>query len=214
MKSIGTTQIKQMTAEQAGQVLQEHSQPTQQRLASLKIGRDVTSEAERVTDSSIEDVFLEITQLFEGDKTLPEAVEFTLDLAMRNVEAESGSVMFANETGLQLFFAAARGPKATELLTRDFMVPISQGIVGFATRNGVTVAVSEAGNDPRFKRDIADAIDYPVTSIACAPIQCEGQAYGAIELMNHKARSRFVTPETNILTYLGRQLGRFVNSKM
>ena len=131
---------------------------------------------------------------------------------MKHIKAESGSVMFADEAGRFLYFAAARGPKAAEILSTDFQVPIKAGIVGFCTRTGVSLAIADAPRDPRFFKDVSEAVGYQAQSLVAAPIQCEGQSFGVIELLNHRERTSFNGAETNILTYIGTQVGRFIHN--
>lgn len=210
--NIGTCEVAVVSQEQAGQILSEVESPTGARIEVVAIGRDLEQEQAGVTDSSIEDVFLEISDLFEPEMQLESAVAFGIDLAMKHINADSGSVLFADETGQHLYFAAARGPKAADLLSTDFQVPIHAGIVGFCTRTGVSLAVADVPGDPRFYRDVAEAVGYAPQSIVAAPIQCEGQSFGVIELVNHKTRPSFNGAETNILTYIGTQVGRFIHN--
>lgn len=213
-RMIGTHEVAAMSREDGAQVLSEASVPTSQRVQSMNFGRDVVQEQQGVTDSSIEDVFLEISDLFDRSRSLEDAVGFCIDLALRHVNAESGAVMFADEPGRMLYFAAARGPKANELLDRDYQVPIGEGIVGFCTRSGVSLAVTDAPKDPRFFNQIASDLNYPTLSIIAAPIQCESQSFGAVELINRLEDPTFRYAELNILTYIGSQLGRFIKNMM
>ncbi|MCA9563436.1 MAG: GAF domain-containing protein [Myxococcales bacterium] len=209
-RTIGTREIQKLSQAEAGAVLQETTQRTADRLEAIDVGRSLSEEDMRVADNALEAVFLEISDLFEGNRTMEEAVAFCLDLVMRNIPAESGAVVFADESGANLYFAAARGPKATSLLDGDFQVPIDKGIVGFCTRSGVSLAISDASSDPRFFSEVSESLGYQTKSVACAPIQCDGMAYGAIELLNYKGQSGFAPSDANVLSYVGKQCGRFI----
>jgi hypothetical protein len=205
-RTIGQREIKAAAGDDGARILQETVNPTSHGQQAIEYA---STDYGRVTDAAIEDVFLEINELFEA-KTLEEAVTFSLDLAMRHVDAESGAVAFADERGIGLYFAAARGPKADELLASNFEIPIDKGIVGFVTREGISLTVSDVSRDPRFYKDISAQLKYPVESIVCSPLQCEGRSWGAIELMNHQKRPAFSGAEMNVLTYIGHQTGRFI----
>ncbi|WP_390619676.1 GAF domain-containing protein [Persicimonas caeni] len=136
-------------------------------------------------------------------------VNFVMDMAMEKVGAESGSVLFADVNGRELYFATARGPKANEIM--DYRVPMGKGIVGFCTREGVSLAISDAPNDPRFYKAISESLGYETEGLVCAPIQYEGRVYGALELMNKKSGTGFTADEMNALSYMGRQLAQYVH---
>lgn len=210
MRAVGYRAIDSMTGRDGAQVVQERKTPTVERQEAWQPAPG--ADDERVTDNALEDVFLEITELFEGERSLGEAMAFALDLAMRHVDAESGSVLFADEAGERLYFAVARGPKAEELLRRDPKVPIDQGLAGFCVRNGVAIAITDAAEDPRYFRKVAELLNYTVRSVLCAPIQCEGFAFGALELLNHRRQRGFSGAEANVLTYIGKQTGRYIRN--
>lgn len=213
-RPLGTHELEAVSEQDAARIISEKAMPTSTGIKALGSGPIPQETHARVTDSSIEDVFLEIGDLFEDDKSMEDAISFSIDLAMRHISAESGSVLFAEETGRSLYFVAARGPKSEELLQQDFLVPIKSGIVGFCTRTGVGLAVADAPDDPRFFKDISDEIGYATRSIICSPIQCEGQSFGAIELINHTDCPSFNTAEMNILSYIGKQVGRFIHTQI
>jgi hypothetical protein len=212
-RRIGTHELEAPAQEDPGpppRILQESVIPSSQRLPLIDIGRDLSTETGGLTDSTLEAVFMEVTQLFEGHQSLEGAVGFALDLAMRRLHSESGSVLFVDEAGSKLYFAAARGPKAKELLARDFQVPLGAGIAGFCTREGVSVAISDAPRDPRFYRDVSESLGYPVKSILCSPILWDGQSFGALELINRAGRAVFTGAEMNALAYIAAQMGRYL----
>ncbi len=190
--------------EEEPRVLRETRSKTDQK-RSIEIGRH----DEKVSESLIEDIFLEIQVIHEGEKTMEEVINFVMDMAMDKVGAESGSVLFADVNGRELYFATARGPKADEIM--DYRVPMGKGIVGFCTREGVSLAISDAPNDPRFYKSISESLGYETQGLLCAPIQYEGRVYGALELINKKSHTGFSANEMNALTYLGRQLAQYVN---
>lgn len=171
--------------------------------------QQVGRQDESVSESLIEDVFLEIQPIHEGDMGMEECVNFVIDLAMEKIEADSGSILFADTSGTELYFATARGPKANEVM--DFRVPMGQGIVGFCAKEGVSLAVGDAQNDPRFYEEISESLGYETDSLLCAPVQFQGRVYGAVELINKRSGSSFTSNEMNALSYIGRQLAEYVN---
>lgn len=183
-------------------VLRETRAPSGQRQA-IDLGRA----NESVSQSALEEVFLEIQQIHEQRMSMEQVINFVMDLCMAKISAEAGSIMFADVNGQELYFATARGPKAHDVM--DFRVPMSKGFVGFCAREGVSLAISDAEKDPRFYKAISDALGYETRNICCAPVQFEGRVYGCIELMNKS--QPFTNTEVSVLTYVGRQLAKFVH---
>lgn len=162
----------------------------------------------KVSETLIEDVFLEIQDIHENNMSMEDVINFVMDMAVDKINAESGSILLADVNGKELYFATARGPKAKEIMS--FRVPMGQGLAGFCAREGVSLAISDAQRDPRFYKKISQALGYETRSLLCVPIQQDGQIYGVIEVINKKSDSNFSSDETNALAYIGRQLARYI----
>ncbi|MBM4318383.1 MAG: GAF domain-containing protein [Deltaproteobacteria bacterium] len=146
----------------------------------------------------------EIDQVRQLGSDLRAAAGHALDVAMRYISAESGSVLYTHVNCHDLYFAAARGPKASEVLT--FRVPIGVGIVGFSAAEGTSLAVNDVKRDPRFFSRISEALDYEVSTLMAVPILSQGKVYGAIELINHLGAPTFSEEELRLLSFIGERL--------
>ncbi len=160
-------------------------------------------------DEILADVFEESANIFDFDEDVQGAVEFVMDLVMAKVDCEAGSILFANINEHELYFAAARGPKADEVM--GYRVPMGKGIVGFCAKEGQALALSNANRSPLFFKQIAESIGYPARSIACAPVEHEGRSYGAIEVLNKTVSDEFTAGELEVIKYLGGRLAAHVN---
>lgn len=196
--------LKRESEEEQPRVISEAREKTGEGRA-VSIGR----KDEKVSEHLIEDVFLEIQEIHEGNRSMEEVVNFVMDMVVEKLDAESGSILFADVNGRELYFATARGPKAEEIM--DFRVPMGKGIVGFCAREGVSLAISDAQKDPRFYQEISKALGYETRSLACSPVQHEGRVYGAIEVINKRGGSSFSGQEISAMAYIGRQLAGFVH---
>ena len=150
----------------------------------------------------------ERTQDMYGCADLREAANFVLDLAMKTVESESGAVFISDINKNDLYFAAARGPKADEVM--DFRVPVGMGIVGFCAQSGVSLAVSDVDKDPHFYAAITKSLGYKTTSILCSPAQVEGRVFGALELINKAGGNTFTANEVNVLNFLAHEFADYL----
>lgn len=153
---------------------------------------------------------VEATGALYDYKDAKAAAAFVLDLAMKVVPCESGSAFIADINGDDLYFAAARGPKAADVM--KFRVHMGQGIVGFCAQTGVSLAVSDVQRDPRFYAAISQKLGYQTTSILCAPAQHEGRVFGALQLINRKNGSAFQPAELHALGFLAKQFGEYLNN--
>jgi GAF domain len=138
------------------------------------------------------------------------ALGFLLDLAMEKIDCEAGSVFLSSGTG-DLEFAVVRGPRAEEIRKLGLTVPMGTGIVGFCARENVSLAVSDAGKDPRFHGAVSQAIGYETRSLLCTPISKRGRVLGALEVVNKRGGLPFEKGDLAVLSYLAHQAAELVS---
>ncbi len=188
-----------------------------------KIGRPKTQPGLKSSPSNlggpqvnVEDILAEIferVQDLQSKASADDALAFVLDLALEKVPADSGSVFRADYATGDLTFAVARGPKAKELLSAKIVVPAGNGIAGFCSQEGVSLAISDVDKDPRHYRAVADKVDYEITSIACAPMMTHGRSFGCVQLINKKGSHSFADHEIGIISYLAHQAALYLNTR-
>lgn len=202
--SIGSATYEALQREEpSAKVVRETRSPSGTRPA-VDVSR--LEEESSVSQNILEEVFLETQRIHEGME-MEDVIAFSMDLSLEKISAEAGSIMFADLTGTEMYFATARGPKAKQVM--DFRIPMGVGLVGFCVREGVSLAISDAEKDPRFYKEISEALGYETKNLCCAPIQHEGRVYGAIELLN-KSRA-FLPNEVSALTYIASQLAKYIH---
>jgi hypothetical protein len=140
------------------------------------------------------------------------AARFALDLGREFVECEAGSAMLITPGKYELYIAAAAGPVADKLLGRK--MSLTKGIIGFATRAGAVVTISDPASDPRFHEEFDTESGFVTRNVACAPIQHEGRTIGAIELINSLRPSGFLQSEANVLSYIAGSLGEYIDTSL
>jgi GAF domain-containing protein len=155
------------------------------------------------------DLFLEVSEL-EGITDRRKGLEFLLDLAMRTIGCEAGSVFTADLGAPDLSFAAARGPGAEKIFALGLKVPVGVGVVGFCAMENVCLAVSDAQKDPRFHRAVSDAVGYETRSLLCAPVAHQGKVLGALEVLNKRGGKPFAEKDLAVLSYLAAQAAGFL----
>lgn len=166
-----------------------------------RIGRE--GHEEMVVNEILAQVFEEMMGLFNC-RTRESAAEFALDVAMRRIPCEAGSVLLSDINSRDLVFTAVRGDAGHRLKGRR--VPMGKGIVGFAAREGVAIAIADVRKDGRWNEEMDRETGFSTRSVIVAPVVHEGLTYGAFELLNRKGAEVFLQTETSIISYIASQL--------
>ncbi len=156
---------------------------------------------EAIADA-VADVF-DATQdlLLEGAASPTQIAERLLDIALQFIPAESASFFVADLNHAELRFAAARGPKARELLGSGLAVQIGEGIVGFCAREGICLLVSDLQKDPRWVDAVSQAVGFAPRDSICASAEKDGRLFGAVQVLNSK--EGFSAVHMEVLRYVG-----------
>ena len=169
-------------------------------------------------EASIEDdsdllvrVFEEFGEIEHQGSAVDDVLEFALGRAVELVPSDAGWLLLADLGRRDLYFAAAVGAKAREVI--DYRLPFGKGIAGFCATNGVSLTLSDVDQDPRFQSAISRQVGLAVQSVACAPIQHEGRVYGALQVMNHKHRGEYTTTELDAGSYIARRVAEFLAAR-
>ncbi len=140
------------------------------------------------------------------------AARFALDLSREFVDCEAGSAMLITPGKYELYIAAAVGPVADRLVGRK--MSLTKGIIGFATRAGAVITVSDPESDPRFHEEFDTLSGFVTRNVVCAPIQHEGRTIGAIELVNSPRPTGFLQSEANVLSYIAGSVGEYIDTSL
>ncbi|MBI5477223.1 MAG: GAF domain-containing protein [Deltaproteobacteria bacterium] len=182
------------------------------------IGRPKTKPgAQAVLKQSVEDmladVFLRVNDVY-AKHSIEDAMAYLLDLALEKVACEAGSVLRADGASGDLSFAAARGPKARDLLAKHITIPAGKGIASFCASEGVSVAVSDVEKDPRFYSAVGEKVDYETKSLLCAPMMTHGRSFGCMQILNRKGGPSFLEHEVGVLAYIAHQAALYLNAQL
>jgi hypothetical protein len=190
-------------------VIEELTEPTKP--VRGVIGRPRPPPPPREMEDVLAEVFDRVQGVYQFRDASP-GLYYLLDLALEKIPAEAGSVFSSELITGTLRFVAVRGPKAKEILESRTVVPAGQGIAGFCTTEGVSVALSDVHRDRRWYSAIADRLQYETRSLLCSPMVSAGRAYGCLELINRKAPGSFSDQEVGLLAYIAHQGALFLHS--
>lgn len=141
-----------------------------------------------------------------------EVADFALRVSREFINCEAGSAMLITPGKYELYVAAAQGEVAGKIAGKRFS--LTKGIVGFATRAGAVVTVSDPENDPRFHGEFDALSGFMTRNVVCAPIQYEGRTIGAIELLNSPRETGFRQSEANVLSYIAGAVGEYIDTSL
>jgi GAF domain-containing protein len=120
-----------------------------------------------------------------------------VETAAAVLESEAGALFLLDEARNELVFQVAIGAKSEAV--RQFRVPIGHGIAGYVAATGQALAVANAENDPRFAREIGDAIGYRPSTILCVPLFLREGIVGVLELLDKRGGAPFSPRDIDIL---------------
>ena len=129
------------------------------------------------------------------------ALESVVETAADVLDANAASLFLLDEHSEELVFVVALGEKADEV--RQFHVPLGHGIAGYVAATGQAIAVADAEKDPRFAREIGEAIDYIPKTILCIPLFLGDRVIGVLELMDKAGGVPFSASDMEILGRFG-----------
>lgn len=173
--------------------------------------RKKTAKKKPVVDDRMVQAFERMQEIYSV-RNHDSAADFALSLARELIPCEAGSCMLTTPGKYSLYVAAAQGSVKDTIAKKQFS--FHEGIVGFATRGSVVINVTDPENDPRFDSSIDMETGFKTKSILCAPIQIDGLAIGAIELLNSQGPSGFNQNEANVLSYLGGALAEYISTSL
>ena len=117
---------------------------------------------------------------------IDETIKKALDLIVRYVKAEAGSMFILENNGTLLTCKASVGPIDICGIT----LHAGDGIAGQCISNDCSRIVHDAINDPNFDPTIDGITGFHTRSIMCAPMNVQADKIGAIELINKKVGNR------------------------
>lgn len=170
----------------------------------------------------VEQSNLELDLLYQIERELTKEgqVDLVLDklieLAMKAMHAEAGSVLLVDEGTGELYFKSALGEKGEEV--KKLRLKSGEGVVGYVAQTGEPAIVHDPTRDKRHHKQIAKKLKFSAHAIVCAPLVDNGEVIGAIELLNKfepvkKGPNKplnFNDDDLKLLTLLAAQAARII----
>ncbi len=148
----------------------------------------------------------DIGQSLSSIHDLDRLLQFAIERVGALLEAEAASVMLLDEGRQELYFQVAddRRP-GVEGRLRELRFPVDQGIAGWVIREGVSVAVPDVEQDPRFYRGVDNQTRTKTTSLLCVPLRTKERILGVLNAIN-KRHGPFSLEDVRLVEAFANQL--------
>ncbi len=140
------------------------------------------------------DITLMISQRVAGKESLTEILWLLVDLTVKELDAERGSLFLNDPSSGELYSRIAQGD-----LTREIRLLNTTGIAGAVFQSGIGEIIHKPYEDERFNSEIDQQTGYVTKNILCAPIlNARREILGVIQILNKK-KGRFRKIDLEIL---------------
>jgi hypothetical protein len=140
--------------------------------------------------------------------SLEDCIAFGVNLAAEKIPCQAATGLRMIPVKEELFCVATWGNGVDEL--KGKRTPLAGTLAGFAVRQGVAVAISDAANDPRVSAELDRLAGTETRSVLCAPFVYEGRTFGIVELINRQGGDTWHQGEINILSYIAENLSEYI----
>ncbi len=120
---------------------------------------------------------------------LPRLLDRVLQRAQTLTGSQKSSIMLFNPERETLYFAAATGPEAEQVLARfgeqsEQQVPLHGSKAGEVFRTGKSVTTAQLARDPDHFKAVDKQTRSRTESMICVPLTCAGERLGVVQLLN------------------------------
>ena len=218
-RTIAATEVEApKSAADSGRVMMETVQRTadaqQSQPAPLATEASI-AEAEDlggVSETALEDVFLEIPRIFEPDMEMADSIDFVLDLAMKYIPCDQGGLVFTSDDGSHLYFAAARGRGTKKM--NSCKLPNDAGVFARTMRSAVAISLIDATQSDYYDHSFTEQTGVKLGSVLAAPVHHGQRTFGVLAMMNRQNRDSFTSLDSNIVQYIATQMGEYIQHQI
>jgi signal transduction histidine kinase len=154
------------------------------------------------------DILFDIERRISGAQSMEDLVDAILAKTMEALEVEAGSILMVEEESGQLTFRSAMGDKGEEV--KRLKLVAGRGIAGEVARTGEPIVTEDATRHPAWDSRVARKVGYAPRAVLCVPVMADGQAIGALELINPRSGRAFSESDLRLSTLVAGQLARAI----
>ncbi len=142
---------------------------------------------------------------YENDlsATLNDLLRILLDVTLKTMKAEMGSIMLLDQKTGELFIKIATGLK--EEIIENARTKVGEGIAGLVARDKqALLLINEEIKDPEVK----NLLKRPeIQSAVVAPLKIDGEVIGVLNVGTVEPTNRFTQDNLNLITHLANRTG-------
>jgi sigma-B regulation protein RsbU (phosphoserine phosphatase) len=128
---------------------------------------------------------IDATKKVNSTLNLDELLDIILDMALRMVEGDRGTVYLVDEAKQQIWTKVSKELEGQQRVT--IALPIGKGIAGYVAATGDIINIPDAYMDPRFDPEFDKKTGYRTESILCMPLRNKGnKIIGVFQLLNKR----------------------------
>lgn len=141
-----------------------------------------------------------ITAALSAKLSLPDLLRETLEVSMRTVGAQAGSILLYDSDRDELVFRYVVGEKAEELTGMG--IPPERGICGEVYRTGESKISADVTKELSHDPEVGQKIHYQTTNMVTVPLKSmEGDPIGVLQILN-KGEADFDEQDLGLLTIM------------
>ncbi len=140
---------------------------------------------------------VEASNLLNSSLNLKKVLTVLVDLATKNLDSERGTIYLVDKEKNEIWSQVAKGDE-----TREFRLPIGQGIAGSVAKTGKTVNLKDAYEDKRFDKEFDKKSGFKTKTMLCTPMKDKkGRIIGVFQILN-KSKGFFSEDDLSFLSAL------------
>ncbi len=106
------------------------------------------------------------------------------ETANKVMNAKASSLLMLDRKTQKLYFKVATGERQEQV--KAYEIKVGQGIAGAVAETGEPLLIEDVTGDPRWYKDISDAIGFETRSIACVPMKKDAEVIGVMQVVDKK----------------------------
>lgn len=131
-----------------------------------------------------------------------------LDVTLRAMKAETGSIMLLDQRSGELFIKVARGLK--EEVVKNVRVKLGEGIAGRVVRDNRALLLGEEISDP----GVRSLLKRPeIQSAVVAPLKVTDKVIGVLNVSTVEPTNKFTQDNLNLVTHLADRAGELARGE-
>lgn len=140
---------------------------------------------------------VEIGKALTSSLDLQEILQLIMEKVSLLLKPRTWSLLLVDEVTGELTFEIAVSPAAEQL--KGIRLRSGEGLAGWVALHGEPLLIPDVRDDPRFAREVDEAVAFTTHSIVCVPVKSRQRTLGVVELVNSLEDGEFGADDLQIL---------------